>query len=194
MVTTFKNGSENTELTGSGLQIQLYGDPYTYTAAFPAALKSANFSVGVASNAGTETVDCPKTAGKVRLSRPAGGVIFTLLPHPQGGAVFMVSDHFRRPSPLRADNPLQVALHDGENYERSVYALDKSGRVLAKLLVTPHTWPDTMGATTQDYRSMKTQQTGHLSSSLLRHTASFRLVARPYQWIEYKDVALKPVQ
>ena len=112
-------------------------------------LKSANFLVGLASAQGAETVNCPKIVGKASLHRAAGDVIFTLLPHPQGGAVFMVSDHFRRTSPLKADNPLQVALHDGENYERSVYALGKSGKVLAKLLVTSYTWsdgPDAPGA------------------------------------------------
>ena len=161
---------------------------------FPTALASANFLVGIASEQGAETVSLPKDEGIVRVPRPSGEVIFTLLPHPQGGAAFMVSDHFHSPSPLKADNPLQVLLHDGENYERSVYALDKSGKVLAKLLVTPYIGPDAPDAMTPDYRSIKTQQTGHLSSALLRRTASFRLVARPYQWTEFKNVALQPVK
>ncbi len=192
VLTAFKNGKVNTVITASGLQMQLFGGPVVYLAGFPAALTSADFQVGIASDTGSETVDCPKTVGKVRLHKPAGDVIFTLFPHPQGGAVFMVSDHFRRTSTLKADNSLQAALHDSENYERSVYTLDKSGKVLAKLLVTPNTWPDSPDAMTQDYRSIKTQQTGHLSSALLRRTALFRLVARPYQWTEFKNVALQP--
>lgn len=185
MVTTLRSGSVNTEITGSGLQLQLYGNPYTYTAAFPVSLKNANFQVGVASDAGTETVDCPKTVGKVRLHRLAGDVIFTLFPHPQGGAVFMVSDHFRRTSTLKADNSLQVALHDGENYERSVYALDKSGKVLAKLAGTFHSDLDAGGR-------FKMEQLVSIPKPLLKRIASFRLVARPYQWTEFKDVALQP--
>ena len=194
ILTQSKEGRTTSIVTASGLQMQLLDGPVVYLAGFPVALTRTDFQVGVASDAGAEIVDCQKTAGKVRLRRPAGDVIFTLLPHPQGGAAFMVSDHFRRTSPLKADNSLQVALHDGENYERSVYALDNSGKVLAKLLVTPYTWPDAPSATASDFRSIKTQQTRHLSSALLRRTASFRLVARPYQWTEFKDVALEPVK
>ena len=193
-MTYSKGGSITMIETTDSFQSKLFGGSSIDVAGFPLSLKSADFSVGVASDAGTKTVDCPKTVGKVRLHRAAGDVIFTLLPHPQGGAVFMVSDHFRSPSPLKADNPLQVALHDGENYERSVYALDKYGKVLTKLLVTPYTWPDAMDSAAQGYHSIKTQQTAHLSSDLLRRTASFRLVARPYQWTEFKNVALHPVK
>ncbi len=196
ILTTFKNGNVNTVVNASGIQFQtqLSGGSVLYMTGFPAALTSANFLVGVASGQGAETVSCTKAVGKVYRHEKAGEVIFTLLPHPQGGAAFMVSDHFHSPSPLKADNPLQVLLHDGENYERSVYALDKSGKVLAKLLVTPYIGPDAPDAMTPDYRSIKTQQTGHLSSALLRRTASFRLVARPYQWTEFKNVALQPVK
>ena len=189
VILTSSNGNI---VAARSFQAEVSGGPVIYAAGFPTGLSHTDFQFGVASEAGKETVNCPKTVGKVHLQTLSGDVIFTLLPHSQGGAVFMVSDHFHSPSPLKADNSLQAALHDGENYERSVYALDKSEKVLAKLLVTPYTWPDAMGAATQDYRSIKTQQTGHLSSFLLRHTASFRLVARPYQWTEFKNVALQP--
>ena len=170
-----------------------------YAAAFPASLAKTDLQVAVASGPWREVVDCPKTVGKVSVTRPSGAVVFTLIPNPQGlpaaqaargDAVFMVSDHFRSASALRTDNPLQAALHDGQNYQRAVYALDRAGRVVSVLRILPQTWPDP--ADTGDYRLMKTQQLMHLPNSLLKRVASFRLVARPFQWTTFKDVALQP--
>ena len=170
-----------------------------YAAAFPASLAKTTLFLGVAGGPWREVVDCPKTPGKVRFMRPSGVVLFTLIPNPhhlpaaqaaRGDAVIMVSDHFHSTSALRADNPLQVALHDGQNFERAVYALDHMGRVVSVLNVLPQTWPESAGP--GDNRPMKTEQITHLPNSLLKRVASFRLVARPYKWVVFHDVALQP--
>ncbi len=161
----------------------------TVAAALPTSLTKTTIRAGIASGPWTETVDCPKMPGKVRISRPAGDVIFTLLRHTrvQDGAVFMVTDHFRSHSPLTAQNDLQVGLHDGENYQRSVFALDRAGHVLQEIGTSGLTWPDEAG-------HIKTMQTAHIPADLLHRAAAFRLVARPYQWVEFKDVSLQPVK
>ena len=191
-------------LTGTmqSIQMQISSGAVVYGAAFPASLTQTNVQVGAAAGPGTEIVNCPKTAGKVRFQRPSGAVIFTLIPNPHhfpaakaapGDAVFMVSDHFRSPSPLEADNPLQTALHDGENYERAVYALDRAGRIVTKLYGGSLTSPDESSRPGDD-SSIKTQQLTQIPNALLKRVASFRLVARPYQWTEFKNVALQPVK
>ena len=161
----------------------------TVAAAVPASLTKTNILAGIASGPWTETVICPKTPGKVRIPRPAGEVIFTLIPHhglhAQEGAAFMVSDHFRAHSPLAAQNALQTDLHDAENYQRSVFALDKAGHSIYEVRTGGLTWPDEAGG-------IKTMQTAHIPSAVLKQAAAFRLVARPYQWTEFKDVALQP--
>jgi hypothetical protein len=167
-----------------------------YMAAFPAALSRTSLLVGVANGPWTERVDCPRTPGKTYVQGPSGGVIFTLIPHREpaarGSALFAVSDHFRAPSALKADNDLQVALHEAESWQRTVYALDQTGRVIAELPATQMSWPD--GKAPGDYRSIKTTRTSHIPGDVLKRTASFRLVARPYRWAEFKGVALQPGQ
>ena len=189
------------------------GADWTLNASFPGALKMTTLSVGVASGPWTETVDCPKTAGKVHLRTPSGEVIFTLVPNPRGlmqanwahgNAVFMVSDHFHSPSPLPIDkmaimissyasttgksgSELQRIVHDGENYERAVYGLDKSGKVVAKLVGTNSAGYD-------NGERFKMEQLISIPRPLLKRIASFRLVARPYQWTQFKDVVLQPVK
>ncbi len=224
LVVTSTDAQGHSLTTAGGVSIELFGSPYTYTAGFPAALTSANFQVGVASDAGTETVNCPKTAGKVRQSRPLGDVLFTLIPDPHGStsvqteygsrgqtppksaagdAVLMVSDHLHSPSPLpvdktaviissyasrtRSSEAVQRLLHDGENYERAVYGLDKSGRIIAKLT-------STYGPSLEEDDHFKMEQLISIPKPLLKRIALFRLVARPYQWTEFKDVALQPVK
>ena len=158
-------------------------------AAVPAALTKTTVRAGMASGPWTETVTCLKSPGKVRIARPSGEVIFTLIPHhgphSQEGAAFMVSDHFRTHSPLTAQNSLQTDLHDAENYQRAVFALDKSGHSIYEVPTSGLTWPDEAGR-------IKTMQTAHIPSAVLKQTAAFRLVARPYRWTEFKDVALQP--
>lgn len=204
------------------------GADRTLNASFPGALKRTTLSVGVAAGPWMETVDCPKTPGKLRMSRPSGEVLFTLLPNPRGqasvpedaygsrgmtppptarsSAVLVVSDHFHSPSPLPVDtmaimissyasttgktgSELQRILHDGENYERAVYGLDNSGKVLAKLT-------GASAASLEDEKNDRfvMEQLISIPKPLLKRIASFRLVARPYQWTMFKDVALQPVQ
>ncbi len=194
-------------------------------AAFSGSQKMTILSVGIAAGPWTETVDCPKTAGTVRLSRPSGDVIFTLVPPhgspsvedvygsrgetppklASGSAVLMVSDHFHSPSPLpvdkmavmissyasahRSGDALQQILHDGENEERAVYGLDKSGRIIAKLVGTSSPRLEEEA----DDR-FKMEQLFSIPKPLLKRITSFRLVARPYQWTEFKNVALQPTK
>ncbi len=195
-------------------------DPWSVCAAFPGSQKTTTLSVGVASGPWTETVNCPKTPGKVRMSRPAGEVFFTLVPDRRAltpalagdnlvlaeatrkNAVLMVSDHFRCPSPLpidkmavlissyasrtRSGDAVQQLRHDSGNYERAVYGLDPSGRVVIRLAGSGYSEIDAEDRT-------KWVQTFSVPRPLLRRIASFRLVARPYQWTEFKDVALQPL-
>ena len=159
----------------------------TVAAAMPASLARTSILAGIASGPWTQIVTCPKTPGKVRIQKPSGEVIFTLLrhPRPQDGAAFMVSDHFRAHSPLAAQNALQTDLHDAENYQRSVFALDRLGHSFYEVRTGGLTWPDEAGR-------IKTMQTAHIPAAVLTRTAAFRLVARPYRWTEFKDVALQP--
>jgi hypothetical protein len=190
-------------INAQSMQYQMHNGQTAYEAAFPMSLAKTDVQIGVASGVGTETVNCPKTAGKVRFQRPSGEVIFTLIPNPHhlpaaeaalGHAVFMVSDHFRSPSPL-AHSSMQTAEFDGMNYERSVYALDSAGQVVTKLNIAARTSPDASSEASPDfYTSAKTEQLTEIPNSLLKRVASFRLVARPFQWIEFKDVALQPIK
>ncbi len=137
----------------------------------------SSFYVGVAAGPWTLSVDGPKKDGKVYLPEPSGHVIWTLVVHKhQDGAILMVSDHFSNPGPLTAKNELQVALFDAETYERVIYALNSKGQVLSELYAFPLTASD------DGINYRKTMQTVHVSSALLRRTAKFRLVARPYEW------------
>ena len=212
--------------TMHSMQMQGVSGRTVYGAAFPAALAQTTLRVGVASGPWTETVDCPKTAGKVCVQKPAGEVVFTLFPNPHGlasvptnaygywgmtpppsarsSAVLIVSDHFHSPSPLPIDkmavmlsshasttgksgSELQRIMHDGQNCERAVYGLDKSGRIIAKLTAYPLSDYD------NDER-FKMEQLISIPRPLLKRIASFRLVARPYQWTQFKDVVLQPVK
>ena len=165
-----------------------------YVAAFPASLAKTSLQLGVAGGPWREVVDCPKKPGKAYRQGPSGRVTFTLIPHPEpaarGSALFAVSDHFRAPSPLKADNDLQTALHEAENYQRAVYALDRKGKVIANLSATEMSWPDSVSPA--DYRSIKTTRTSHIPGDILKRAVSFRLVARPYKWVVFNDVALQP--
>jgi len=120
-------------------------------------------------------------------------------------AILVVSDHFHYPSPLKVDKmaimissyasltrsgeAVQKIQHDAENCERIVYGLDKSGRVIAKLT-------GTMYLTLEDENNdlFKMVQLISIPRPLLTRIASFRLAARPYQWTEFKNVALQPVK
>ena len=122
-----------------------------------------------------------------------------------GSAILIVSDHFHSPSPLkvekmaimissyasrtRSGEAVEKILRDAKNCERIVYGLDKSGRVLAKLT-------GSMNLTLEDEKNdrFKMVQLISIPRPLLRRIASFQLVARPYQWTEFKNVALQPVK
>jgi len=150
----------------------------------------------VAAGPWTQSVKCPKTAGKTTVQTAFGPVIFTLFTNPhrlpaaqaaQGNAVFMVTDRFHYPSRLKSDNPLQATLHDGDNCERVVYALDIEGRIVTQLGGTMHPGTDASG-------NFKYEQLIPIPNLVLKNIATFQLVARPYQWAEFKDVALQPVK
>lgn len=155
---------------------------YAFSKTLPATVRTLD--VGVAAGPWTITVDCPKTPGKVRLARPDGPVIWTLTVHSgQAGALLMVSDHFHTPSPLPSQNSTQTAMHDIGSYQRVVYALDGAGRVLAEVAASSLTTPDSEGPSLMgDPIRYKIMQTAHVSGDILRRTATFRLVLRPYQW------------
>lgn len=90
----------------------------------------------------------------------------------RGDAVFMVTDHFDT-----ARDPSGAPIW----YNRNVLALDRSGRVVFEMPFFPHPTGDG-----------KTEQLGHLPNTALAKVASFRLLARPYQWAEFRDVQLQP--
>ena len=83
------------------------------------------------------------------------------------------------------------------NLDQAVYALDSAGRVVTKIAVietrhiTTHTSTDA-ASKPGGHSRMKTEYYALIPNALLKHTASFRLVARPYQWTEFKNVALEP--
>jgi hypothetical protein len=193
---------------------------------FSGSIKMTTLSVGVGAGPWTEVVDCPKTAGKVRLKRPSGEVIFALIANLHGAnaaqeiydacgltsaqaapgdVVLIVSDHFHNPSPLKMDKmatmvssyssrtrsgeAVQKIQHDAENCERVVYCLDKSGQVITKLTGTMN-----LNLENEENDRFKMDQLFVIPPSLLKHIAAFRLVARPYQWTEFKNVALEPVK
>ena len=201
------------------------GDAWSMYAAFSGSQKTTPLSVGVAAGPWTETVDCPKAAGKLRRSRPSGDVLFTLIsPHgltavedvygsrgltppksASGRAVLIVDDHFHSPSPLpidrmavmissyasrsRSGEAVQRIRHDAENYQRSVYGLNKSGQIVAQLTGTA-----ALSLEDEDNDRFEMEQVISVPRPLLKHIASFRLVARPYQWTQFKNVALQPAQ
>ncbi len=150
--------------------------------AFSSAHPTCTAKVGVAAGPWTQTVQCPKTPGKTHISTATGEVIFTLIPNPhhlrdpqairRGNAVFMVTDHFDT-----SRDPSGAAIM----YERSVLALDRSGRVVCDLAGT--LMPGADG---------KYEQQSDLPNAVLAQVASFRLLARPYQWAEFRDVQLQP--
>ena len=199
---------------------------WTLTSSFPLTLQTTTLSVGVGAGPWTEVVNCPKKAGRVRLKRPSGEIIFTLIANPHGltsaqeiyetcnltsvqaapgDVVLIVSDHFHNPSPLKVDKmavmissyasrtrsgeAVQKIRHDAENCERVVYGLDKSGRVITKLTGTM-----TLNLENEQNDRFKMDQLIFIPQSLLKRIAAFRLVTRPYQWTEFKNVALQPVQ
>lgn len=157
---------------------------YAISPKLPVALHTLD--VGVAAGLWTLSVDGPNKDGKVYIGQPSGQVVWTLVRHKhQDGALLMVSDHFRSPSPLAAENDTQTAMHDIENYQRVVYAVDRAGRILADLRGGSMVTPDAEALNTVNGLSLQTfkmMQTAHVSSALLRRTAKFRLVARPYEW------------
>ena len=179
--------------SGDGYQWPISSHAALFAETYPAPLLKTTFQVGVTSGPWTETVNCPKTIGKVYLQRPSGEVIFTLTPHPHhmplaelahGDALLMVSDHFHSPSPP-THNPGQAAQSDGMNFDQAIYALDSAGRVVTKIAVietrhtTTHTSTDA-ASKPGGYSRMKTEYYALIPNALLKHTASFRLVARPY--------------
>lgn len=119
-------------------------------------------------------------------------------------AILIVSDHFHYPSPLKVDKmaamissyasrtrsgeAVQKIRNDAENCERIVYGLDKSGRIIAELT-------GTMNLTLEDEENdrFKMEQLIAIPQPVLKRIAAFRLAARPYQWAEFKHVALQPV-
>ena len=165
--------------------------------AFDARQQHCRVRYAVAAGPWTQSVKCPKTAGKTTIRTAFGPVIFTLFTNPhhlptaqaaQGNAIFMVTDRFHYPSWLKADNSSQATLRDGESCERVVYALDTEGRIVTELngLLGPGII-DASG-------NFKYEQLISIPNSALKNVAMFQLVARPYQWAEFTDVALKPVQ
>ena len=141
----------------------------------------------VAAGPWTHSVSCPKKAGKARIKTPSGDVIFTLIPNPHGltdpkavgsgNAVFMESDALgsRMPS---GESGLPVRDTD---YDREILALDGSGRVLYDL--RGGVMPEASG---------RTENLTNIPNLILRKVASFRLLARPYQWAEFRGVQLQP--
>ena len=150
--------------------------------AFSSAHPTCTVKIGAAAGPWTQTVECPKTPSKTHISTATGEVIFTLIPNPhhlhdpqairRGNAVFMVTDHFDT-----SRDPSGAAIM----YERSVLALDRSGRVVCDL-------PGSL----MPVGDGKYEQQSDLPNAVLAQVASFRLLARPYQWAEFRDVQLQP--
>jgi len=145
---------------------------------------------GVAAGPWTQTVSCPKRVGKTSIRTSSGDVILTLLPTyhqpavegTRSSAVFTVTDHFYSPSP-------RVMANMWGNYDRVVLALDRWGRVVTQVRgtmeYTPHSAVD-------DSLINETTQTATIPNSVLARVASFRLLARPFQWAEFRGVQLQP--
>ena len=151
----------------------------------------------VAAGPWTQTVDCPKRAGKSYIRTTSGDVVFTLdpifalAPNPRhlpatdaahGNTLFTVTDHFHTPSP-------RVTVDMWGNYDRAVLALDRWGRVITEMR-GKETF--VLHSPTDDSLIYETKQTASVPNSVLRHVASFRLLARPYQWAEFRDIQLQP--
>lgn len=152
---------------------------------FEASAKTVTVRYGVAAGPWTESVTCGKAAGKISIPTASGQVIFTLIPNPHNftdpravardRAVFMVSDHLGNP-------PGGTGVGVTQDYDRDVVALDRMGRVVY----------DLRGSTHMNDGSGRTQQTSTVPNSVLKRVASFRFLARPYQWAEFKGVQLQP--
>ena len=150
--------------------------------AFSSAHSTCTVKIGAAAGPWTQSVQCPKTPGKSHISTAMGEVIFTLIPNPhhlhdpqailRGNAVFMVTDHFDT-----SRDPSGAAIL----YERSILALDRSGRVVCDL-----------AGSLMPVGDGKYEQQSDLPNAVLAKIASFRLLARPYQWAEFRDVPLQP--
>lgn len=185
-----RHGSQTSQLTITAL-------------ASRASRKTVILRYAVAAGPWTQSVTCLKRPGKTYVKTPSGDVIFTVIPNPhhlpaaqaaKRNAIVMVSDHFRTPSPEATSNSLQVALRAAQNYDRTILALDRSGRAVTVLrgdmISDPDRVPD---AAQRNYSLIKTSQECAIPNSVLKRVASFRLLARPYQWAEFRDVPLQPL-
>ncbi len=156
-----------------------------YSEALDASVSSCTFRYAVAAGPWTEIVDCPKRAGKFYYQTPAGRVIFTLIPNAhaasprawptKGYAVFMVTDTFASrltPGPLFSFNG---------NYDREIVALDRAGHAIYDMRNNFVVGGDG-----------KTVQQTAVPIGMLKRTDSFLFAARPYEWAEFRNVALQP--
>jgi len=147
----------------------------------PAALDKITLRYAVASGPWTESVTCKKTPGKVHVQTPHGEVIFTLVTNPRnlkdpraaarGNSVFMVSDNFDS-----GDGSATPSV----SYDRDVVGLDSEGREVC----------DLRGGFYQDGYG-KTEQNTSISSSDLAKVSTFRLVGRPFEWVEFRDIEMQ---
>lgn len=140
------------------------------------ATRKVTLKLGVAAGPWTEEVTCPRPSGTAEIQSASGAVVFRLIPSaggPRGSGFLRVTDHFG------------TAQHshfiDTNNYDRKIVALDKAGHVLYD--VGGATGPAVGGGIIS---------WADVPRTVLARTVAFRLSARPFQWAEFKDIALQP--
>jgi hypothetical protein len=160
--------AENAQRTEAQIFSQTNGTRIV-TAAFPPSLTKTSLRVGVASGAWTTSVHYLPSSPDVGSSStsPDGTFIFSPLTQMQDG--FSLT--------LTTDT---ISTY-GQKWDLRVVAVDASGREILPMLIG-------------DNSSGQMAQINAHFSQPLSQIKEFRVETRPFQWIEFKDVALQPVK
>lgn len=141
------------------------------SATFPSALKKTNVQVGIASGAWTTAVSMTRTPGTVD---PFGGTTSAL-----ADSLFIIT------VPDETAKGLLLTITTNSTKDIRVVAIDNQGRTLLPT--------DIGGESASSGASNLDQIKAHFSQPISQ-IKEFRVETRPFQWIEFKNVALQPVQ
>lgn len=141
------------------------------SAAFPPTLRKISVQVGIASGAWTTAVSMTKTPGAVE---PFGGTTSAV-----AGSLFILT------TPDETAKGLLLTLTTNSTDDIRVVAIDNQGQILLPTDIGGES--SSSGATNLD------QIKAHFSQPISQ-IKEFRVETRPFQWIEFKDVALQPVK
>ncbi len=138
------------------------------SASFPPTLKKTNVQVGIASGAWKRAATEIRTPSAVE-------------PFEEEGTTLAGNQSFILGQPVQAAKEVMLTISDTSVDDIRVVAVDMQGNTL---------FPSSIGG--QSVSNLD-QITAHFSQPLSQ-IKEFRVETRPFQWIEFKDVALQPVK